>query len=233
MRDEWADPAAGELALAARRAREEVKRRALLSAGAVLVPLPGLDVAVDVGVLVSMMNAVNRAFCLSPDQIERLGMEERVAVYEALSGVGAVMAGKSVTGVAALTIAKQLGSRWCAGKTARWVPIVGQGAAAALSYGLVKWLGEQHVRECLAVRSRVAALLPALTIAKQLGSRWCAGKTARWVPIVGQGAAAALSYGLVKWLGEQHVRECLAVRSRVAALLPYEKDSLKKNAQQS
>ena len=97
MRDEWADPAAGELALAARRAREEVKRRALLSAGAVLVPLPGLDVAVDVGVLVSMMNAVNRAFCLSPDQIERLGMEERVAVYEALSGVGAVMAGKSVT----------------------------------------------------------------------------------------------------------------------------------------
>ena len=136
MRDEWADPAAGELALAARRAREEVKRRALLSAGAVLVPLPGLD------------------------QIERLGMEERVAVYEALSGVGAVMAGKSVTGVAALTIAKQLGSRWCAGKTARWVPIVGQGAAAALSYGLVKWLGEQHVRECLAVRSRVAALLP-------------------------------------------------------------------------
>lgn len=93
MRDEWADPAAGELALAARRAREEVKRRALLSAGAVLVPLPGLDVAVDVGVLVSMMNAVNRAFCLSPDQIERLGMEERVAVYEALSGVGAVMAG--------------------------------------------------------------------------------------------------------------------------------------------
>lgn len=119
MRDEWADPAAGELALAARRAREEVKRRALLSAGAVLVPLPGLDVAVDVGVLVSMMNAVNRAFCLSPDQIERLGMEERVAVYEALSGVGAVMAGKSVTGVAALTIAKQLGSRWCAGKMVR------------------------------------------------------------------------------------------------------------------
>lgn len=115
MRDEWADPAAGELALAARRAREEVKRRALLSAGAVLVPLPGLDVAVDVGVLVSMMNAVNRAFCLSPDQIERLGMEERVAVYEALSGVGAVMAGKSVTGVAALTIAKQLGSRPPAG----------------------------------------------------------------------------------------------------------------------
>ena len=187
MRDEWADPAAGELALAARRAREEVKRRALLSAGAVLVPLPGLDVAVDVGVLVSMMNAVNRAFCLSPDQIERLGMEERVAVYEALSGVGAVMAGKTLAGGAGPSNAE--------GKSVTGVA--------------------------------------ALTIAKQLGSRWCAGKTARWVPIVGQGAAAALSYGLVKWLGEQHVRECLAVRSRVAALLPYEKDSLKKNAQQS
>ena len=73
MRDEWADPAAGELALAARRAREEVKRRALLSAGAVLVPLPGLDVAVDVGVLVSMMNAVNRCggSLLRPRQVAR------------------------------------------------------------------------------------------------------------------------------------------------------------------
>ena len=159
MRDERADVSAGELALAARRARAEVNRRALLSAGAVLVPLPGFDVA-DVGVLVSMMNAVNRTFCLSPEQIEKLGMDERAAVYEALSGVGAVMAGRSVTGVAALTIVKQLGSRWCAGKTARWLPIVGQGAAAALSYGLFKWLGEQHVRECLAVRSRVSALLP-------------------------------------------------------------------------
>lgn len=88
MREERADPAAGELALAAMRARAEVNRRALLSAGAVLVPLPGLDVAVDAGVLVSMMNAVNRAFCLSPEQIEKLGMDERAAVYEALSGVG-------------------------------------------------------------------------------------------------------------------------------------------------
>lgn len=160
MRDVGADVSAGELALAARKARAEVNQRALLSAGAVLVPLPGFDVAVDVGALVSMMNAVNRTFCLSPEQIEKLGMDERAAVYEALSGVGAVMAGRSVTGVAALTIVKQLGSRWCAGKTARWLPIVGQGAAAALSYGLVKWLGEQHIRECLAVRSRVSALLP-------------------------------------------------------------------------
>lgn len=110
MREERADPAAGELALAAMRARAEVNRRALLSAGAVLVPLPGLDVAVDAGVLVSMMNAVNRAFCLSPEQIEKLGMDERAAVYEALSGVGAVMAGRSVTGVAALTIVRQLGA---------------------------------------------------------------------------------------------------------------------------
>lgn len=106
-----------------------------------------------------MLNAVNRAFCLSPDQVARLGMQERVAVYEALSGIGAVMAGKSMTGIAALEIVRQLGSRWCAGKTARWVPIAGQGVAVALSYGLVRWLGEQHVRECLMVRNRVAALL--------------------------------------------------------------------------
>lgn len=58
MREEVkTDLAAGELEAVARRARAEINRRALLSAGAVLVPLPGLDVAVDVAVLVSMMNA--------------------------------------------------------------------------------------------------------------------------------------------------------------------------------
>lgn len=145
---------------AARRARAEVNRRAMLSAGATLLPIPGLDVAVDMTALVSMLNAVNREFVLSPDQIERLNTEQKVAIFTALDKVRATFAGKYVTGGLALTVIKQLGTRWAAGKAARWVPVVGQGAAAAVSFAAFKWLGEAQIQECLSVREEAAALLP-------------------------------------------------------------------------
>lgn len=141
------------------RARAEVNRRAVLSAGATLLPVPGIDIAVDVSALVGMFNAVNRAFLLSPDQIDLLRSEERIAVFKAIGSVRAVFAGQYVTNAAVLMLVKQFGAKWAAGKTARWIPIVGQGAAAALSFAAFKWLGEEHIRECEAVRKKACALL--------------------------------------------------------------------------
>ena len=153
------------LQTARRRARAEVNRRAALSAGATLLPIPGIDIAVDVTSLVSMLNAVNREFLLDPEQIAGLSTEERVAVFKAIGSVKAVFAGQYVTNAAALILIKQLGARWAAGKTARWIPVVGQGAAAALSFAAFKWLGEEHIRECMAVREKVGAM-PALPCRK-------------------------------------------------------------------
>lgn len=104
---------------------------------------------------------INRAFQLSPEQIEMLHTDERLAVLTALSQVSAVFAGRYVTSAAVLTVVKQVGSRWMTGKAAKWVPIAGQGAAAALSYWTVVKLGDAHIAECLRVRDRVRALLAA------------------------------------------------------------------------
>ena len=46
-----------------------------------------------------------------------------------------------MTNAVVLTAVKQLGARWAAGRAAKWVPIAGQGAAAALSFWAVVRLG--------------------------------------------------------------------------------------------
>lgn len=149
------------LLAAAEEMRALVRRRAAISAAAAVLPVPGLDFAVDAAAFADMLMSINRAFQLSPEQIEKLHTDERLAVITALSQVSAVFAGRYVTSAAVLTVVKQLGSRWVAGKTAKWIPIAGQGAAAALSYWAVVKLGDAHIDECLRVRDRVRALLAA------------------------------------------------------------------------
>ncbi|WP_165660024.1 hypothetical protein [Sutterella wadsworthensis] len=129
------------LARRAREARRLVRRRAALSAAAAVLPIPGLDIAVDLAAFADMLNQINRSF--------------------ALSQVGAVFAGRYVTNAVVLTAVKQLGARWAAGRAAKWVPIAGQGAAAALSFWAVVRLGDAHIAECLRVREQVRALLTA------------------------------------------------------------------------
>ena len=75
--------------------------------------------------------------------------------------MGAVFAGRYVTSAVVLTAIKQFGARWATGRAAKWVPLAGQAAAAALSYWAVVNLGDAHVAECVRVRERVRALLAA------------------------------------------------------------------------
>lgn len=155
--------ASSNIGLAEQRAqmRALVRRRATLSAVASVVPVPGLDFVVDASAFADMLTRINEAFALTPEQIAQLHDRERIAVLTALSQVGAVFAGRYVTSAAVLTAIKQLGSRWIAGRAAKWVPIAGQAAAATLSYWAIVKLGDAHIEECLRVRGRVRALLAA------------------------------------------------------------------------
>lgn len=153
--------AEGGAAALRREMRALVRRRAVLSAFAAAVPVPGLDLFVDASAFADMLARINRAFALSPDQIDRMHGRERVAVLSALSQVGAVFAGRYVTSAAVLAVIKQAGMRWTAGRAAKWIPVAGQTAAAALSYWTIVRLGDAHIDECLRVRERVRALLAA------------------------------------------------------------------------
>jgi uncharacterized protein (DUF697 family) len=135
----------------ARQCRKLATRRALISAGASVVPIPGVDIAVDIGVLLSMIEDINAAFGLTPEQIERLAPRRKVFAYKAIMSVGSALVGRVVTRELVIQVLKTVGVRLSAKQAARVVPIAGQVVAASISFTALKYLGDRHIADCVQV----------------------------------------------------------------------------------
>ena len=155
-----------DLEAVARRCRRLVSQRALLAAGVAMVPLPGLDWLTDIGVLVRVLPEINRAFGLSPEQIERLAPDRRLVVYKALSTGGGLLVGRLVTRELVLRMLRLVGVRLTAQQAAKFVPVAGQAVSAALTYSALRFVCEQHIRQCLAVRQQLALPAPQPVVAE-------------------------------------------------------------------
>jgi uncharacterized protein (DUF697 family) len=139
------------------RCKKMVRRRAVISAGAAAVPLPGVDLLSDVGLFTLLIEDINRAFGLTEQQIGRLQPTLRVVAYEAATAAGGMMVGKLVTRELVVTLFKKTGLKLFAKSAARVVPLAGQVAAAAIGFTVFRRLGEQHVAACAAVARELLA----------------------------------------------------------------------------
>ena len=156
-------PADDAVAAVARRCRQRVRQRALLAAGVAMVPVPGIDWVTDLGVLVKMLPEISAAFGLSPQQVERLAPDRRVVVYKAISAGGSLVLGRIVTRELVLLLLKTVGVRLSAQQAAKYLPIAGQVASAALTYSALQYVCEQHIRQCEAVARQLLLPAPAAT----------------------------------------------------------------------
>ena len=143
----------------ARQCRRIVNRRALMAAGVAIVPIPGLDWITDIGVLLKVIPEINRAFGLTPEQVERLAPDRRLVVYKAISAGGSLLVGKLVTRDLILHALKVVGVRLSTQQAAKFVPVAGQALSAALTFSALKFVCEQHIRQCIAVSTQL--MLPA------------------------------------------------------------------------
>jgi uncharacterized protein (DUF697 family) len=148
-----------DIAAVARQCRRLVTQRALLAAGVAAVPVPGIDWLTDVGVLLKVIPEINEKFGLTPAQIERLAPDRQVAVFKAISAGGSLLIGRLVTREVVLAVLKMVGIRLTTKQAAKVVPIAGQAVSAALTFSALKYVCEQHIRQCIAV-SRQLALPP-------------------------------------------------------------------------
>jgi len=146
-----------ELDEVVRRCRKMVTRRALASAGAVLVPLPGADLAADIALLTQLIPAINREFGLTPDQIEDLSPRLKVLVYKAIVAFGGALVGRLITRDLILQALVRVGMRVTTKTAARLVPIAGQAVSAGLSYSAMRLVGDSHIRDCRRVIEEVFA----------------------------------------------------------------------------
>jgi uncharacterized protein (DUF697 family) len=153
-------PLPPELEAVARRCRKMVSQRALVAAGVAAVPVPGIDWITDVGILVRLLPRINEAFGLSPEQVERLSPERRLVVYKTLSAAGSLVVGKVITRTLVIQLLKLVGIRLTTQQAAKFVPIAGQAVSAALTYSALRYVCEQHIRQCAEAARQLALTAP-------------------------------------------------------------------------
>lgn len=149
------------LADAVRRSRRLLNRRALIGAAASTVPVPGLDWAVDAALLSRIVPAINAEFGLTPAQLDRLPGHQREEVQKALAVVGSVLIGKFITRDLVIRMAQTVGKRLTARQAAKYVPLAGQAISAIMGYTALRYLGEEHIKDCVRVVQAARLQLPA------------------------------------------------------------------------
>lgn len=153
-----------EIEAVARHCRRLVTQRAMLAAGVAVVPIPGLDWVTDVGVLVKVIPRINEAFGLTPEQIERLAPDRRIVVYKAITAAGGLLIGRLITREIVLQVLRVVGVRLTVQQASKFVPIAGQAVSAALTFSALKYVCEQHIRQCMEVARQLQLPAPAHTV---------------------------------------------------------------------
>ncbi|MFI5445793.1 hypothetical protein [Polaromonas sp. UC242_47] len=156
--------AANDAALqaAVARGRKLLNKRALVAAAASAVPVPGLDWAVDAAMLSKLIPEINREFGLSPQQLDQLTPKKREQVQKAVTLVGSVLIGKLISRELVMKAASKIGMRLTTKQLAKYVPFAGQIVSAAVGYAAIRYLGEEHMKDCVRVATQAELDVPQL-----------------------------------------------------------------------
>ena len=118
-----------------------VKNYAIAGAVNGINPIPGVDITIDIGICLKLMNDIRSRFGLN----ERA--REQLMHYEALLPlVQSVFDIATKQGVTALL--KSIGKRYLGKSAMKYVPIIGQAIAAGAGYALMMYFGEKYISDC-------------------------------------------------------------------------------------
>ena len=134
-------------ALATKKATCEgkVTKYAGLAAVNGLNPIPGVDISVDIGVLLKLFAEIREDYALSEETLNDLNAtltdtdDIRPIVNKLLS---------LTTKEGIIALLTQFAGRLGAKQFSKYIPFVGQAIAATAGFGLTKWAGDSYVDDC-------------------------------------------------------------------------------------
>ena len=145
---------------AVKRSRKLLHKRALLAGAVSAVPVPGLDWAVDAAMLSKLIPEINKEFGLTPQQLDSLNPKKREQVQKAVTMVGSVLIGKLISRDLVIAAATKIGMRITTKQLAKYVPFAGQIVAATVGFAAIRYLGEEHMKDCIRVAQQAQLQLP-------------------------------------------------------------------------
>jgi GTP-binding protein EngB required for normal cell division/uncharacterized protein (DUF697 family) len=133
--------------------RKHVWLAAGLSAANALVPVPGLPVALDIGILLKLFAEIREDFGLVAEQrgtMEKLlptaqPMIQNIMKYTVMAGAEALI----------MALLKRYAGRTVIKEVSKYIPFVGQGVAAGIGFAITKIAGESYLEECHELASKL------------------------------------------------------------------------------
>ena len=127
------------------------RRRAALAGLSSLVPMPGLGLAIDVALLMSIIEEINRRYGLSARQVEALAPNRKAVVFQMAKSAGGFFATRIAASQTFALILSRAGLRLGIAEAARFAPVIGQIAAALIAYFTLIRLAKKHIAQCASI----------------------------------------------------------------------------------
>lgn len=142
------------------RLREEcrslVRKRALVSAGAAVVPVPLLDVVVDAGILLELIPEISHRFGLASEDIDAMDPQRREKTWRQIRARGSQLLGIVVTRQLVRRSFQGMAGRLITRQISKFVPLGGQIVAAGLGYFVMRKIAYKHIDDCYSVAGKLS-----------------------------------------------------------------------------
>jgi len=138
-----------------------VKKRAKFSAATSAIPVVGLDIAADIGILLKLVPAINERFGLSRQQVAGYSpaVREIIAGAEGGSqnknGAGMSMVGAEITKTLITYALRKIAGRAVKKQVLKFVPFFGWAANSVIGFRAMRFVGNSHVDDCYDAAKRV------------------------------------------------------------------------------
>lgn len=121
--------------------QSEIYINAGLSAANALNPVPGADVAVDVGILLKLFKDIKDNYGLTDEKLQNEHIAERFGPV-----INQMMQYGTKEGI--LILLKQFAGRETIKTVSKYIPGIGTAIAASIGFGIIVYAGKQYLEDC-------------------------------------------------------------------------------------
>ncbi|MGN7835750.1 hypothetical protein ACX2CK_11860 [Acinetobacter schindleri] len=143
---------------------ELIKKRAYMSAGAAVIPVPFLDVLIDVGILSQLIPEINARFGLAPEQVSVFDPKTKQVQWDELRKRGVQFSGFVVARTAVKKSINNVAAKYITKQVTKFIPLGGQLIAASLGYFVMKKVAEAHVEDSYKLAKNIQLKQQAKTV---------------------------------------------------------------------
>lgn len=125
-----------------------IQKRAFISAGAAIVPVPFFDLFIDLGVLTTLLPKINANFGLAPEHVSVYDPQSKTVNWKELRKRGFELSSFVVARTAVKQSINGLVGKFVTKQVTKFIPLGGSLVAGTLGYVIMKKVAETHVEDC-------------------------------------------------------------------------------------